>query len=116
MKLDLMALLKIEVGLCLLLLTGGWGLVILGLLPAGAVIAIIGLLTLGSLTAADLATLSAIGMLYILISLPIAFYSVGLIDSGLHRIFGKSIGVRKYAKKGAEMIPIIGKPLGSVVM
>jgi len=98
---------KLWGGFLLMWISGGFLLVLIGLLPIGTVLSFVGLLTFGTMTAAVQAVLGALGLLWLLVGVPLAVRGAVWFEEGLYELIGVSLGVTKALKKGTAKIPVI---------
>lgn len=110
------ALAKLWFGFLLFWMSGGYLLVVLGLIPAAAIVFIIGLLSLGTLSTAITSLLTTISILWVLVGLPMALRGVTWMEEGILYFTGLSFGIAKLARKGTEKIPIIKEIVGFSTM
>jgi hypothetical protein len=99
--------LKLWGGFLLMWTSGGFLLVLIGLLPAATILSLVGLLTFGTMTAAVQAIMAVLGLLWLLIGVPLAVRGAVWFEEGLDELLGVSLGVTKALKKGTARIPVI---------
>lgn len=112
---EIKAWIQLYIGFFLFWLSGGYLLVLLGLLPGGVLAAVLGLLTAGTLTAVDIVFLSALGAIWVAIGIPTAIYGAALMDVSVQKLFKKSFGISKRLKIGVAKIPIVSQLTGIVL-
>lgn len=103
-----MSLLKIYMGAGLFWFSGGVLLIILGLIPSAIVIAGVGLLSFGTVSAATLSMMTAVGIAWAAIGIPIALRGIAWFEDGLYEVMKVRIGITQLAQKGTNKIPLIG--------
>jgi hypothetical protein len=102
------AMFKIYLGLILFWFSGGALLIILGLTPASAIIATLGLLSMGTISAATLSIITALGIIWIAIGIPVALRGIAWIEEGVYELVKFKLGITKIAQDGTNKIPLVG--------
>jgi hypothetical protein len=99
--------LKLWGGFLLMWTSGGFLLVLIGLLPAGVILSLVGLLTFGTMTAVVQAIMAIAGILWLLIGVPLAVRGAVWFEQGLKELIGVDLRVTKALKKGTDKLPVI---------
>jgi hypothetical protein len=101
------AMAKIYFGGILVIFGGGFFLALVGATPIAGLIALLGLLTGGVITAADIASLTTVATIFIIIGIPLSLFGASMLDEGVYDLVGWRLGVKKLLQKGVGKLPLL---------
>ena len=103
-----LSLLKVYVGFLLFWFSGGAFLIILGLMPTAAIVSVLGLLSMGTISAATLSIITAMGIIWVAVGIPIALRGIAWVEEGMYELVKFKLGITKIAQDGTNKIPLVG--------